>query len=263
VSELSKTLLNIDFSTIPHHPMKSSIGFDPREIPWTSNAGQWPALNTEALTLEHLTQLFKQPPAWTPELQKEPAIGMRSPHAAAVLIPIIDRSAQGIEPHVMMTLRSPNLSSHAGQIAFPGGKVDASDASIEHAALREAEEEVGLTANCVRVIGALPPYVTGTSFHITPVIGWVSSNFVIRPNPHEVDDVFEVPLAFLMNPDNHRFHQWERDGVVRHWYSMPYVEHQNVPQGRPAGHFKERFIWGATAAMIRNLYRFLLASNSL
>ena len=243
--------------------MKSSSGFDPRDIPWTSNAGQWPALNTAALSVERLIHLFNKPPAWTPELQKEPISGVRSPHAAAVLIPIIDRSNQGIEPHVMLTLRSQNLSSHAGQIAFPGGKVDASDASIEHAALREAEEEVCLSPDCVQVIGVLPPYVTGTAFHITPVIGWVSPNHVIRPNPHEVADVFEVPLAFLMNPDNHRFHQWERDGVLRHWYSMPYIENQTAQQGGPAERYQERFIWGATAAMIRNLYRFLLASNSL
>ena len=244
-------------------PLKSSHGFDPRQIPWTSNEGQWPALDTAALSAERLIDLFNQPPTWTPELQKEPAIGMRNPLAAAVLIPIVDRSAQGIEPHVLLTLRSQHLSSHAGQIAFPGGKVDASDASIEHAALREAEEEVGLSPACVQVIGSLPPYVTGTAFHITPVIGWVSAHHVIRPNPHEVADVFEVPLSFLMNPDNHRFHQWEQDGVSRHWYSMPYLETQTAQHGNQQTCFKERFIWGATAAMIRNLYRFLLASNSL
>jgi len=247
--------------------MKSSIGFDPRAIPWTSNEGQWPALDTAALSVERLTHWFKNQPTWTPELQKEPAYGKRSPQAAAVLIPIIDRSAQGLQPRVLLTQRSQNLSSHAGQIAFPGGKVDVSDLSIEHAALREAEEEVGLSPNCVQVIGTLPPYITGTAFHITPVLGWVSAPHVICANPHEVDDVFEVPLAFLMNPNNHRFHQWQHEGISRQWYSMPYLEIQTAKhdgsEDLMKAPFKERFIWGATAAMIRNLYRFLLASNSL
>jgi len=169
------------------------------------------------------------------------------------------RGEKGQDPHLLLTQRAQHLSSHAGQIAFPGGKVDPEDVSLEHAALREAEEEVGLTAEFVEVLGQLPSYVTGTAFHITPVVALISPDHTIRPNANEVEFTFEVPLSFLMNPMNHRLHQWEKDGIQRQWYSMPY---------RPAiltasDPHTEFYIWGATAGMIRNLYRFLLAANSL
>lgn len=239
--------------------MKSSLGFDPRDIPWTVQQGPWPALLAEKLQAEHLKRIFQNPPAWTPEVKREPTLGDRLPQAAAVLMPIVLRGPQGSDPHLLLTQRTRHLSSHAGQIAFPGGKVDEDDTSIEHTALREAEEEVGLSPQFVEILGTLPSYVTGTSFHITPVVGLVSPDHSITPNPHEVDAVFEIPLAFLMNPANHRYHQWDREGVSRQWYSMPYLETSSDPATAPT----ERYIWGATAGMIRNFYRFLLAANSL
>ncbi len=239
--------------------MKSSLGFDPRDIPWTSPLGEWPALSQEHLVADRLKAVFKNPPEWSPEVKREPALGQRPAKAAAVLIPIVLRGDQGSEPHILLTQRTMHLSSHAGQIAFPGGKVDAEDASVEATALREAQEEVGLAPQFVEILGTLPEYITGTAFHITPVVGLVSPQHEITPNAFEVEAVFEVPLAFLMNPANHRLHMWERDGVSRRWYSMPYHEPSGLPTQPPT----ERFIWGATAGMIRNFYRFLLAANSL
>lgn len=239
--------------------MKSTLGFDPRDIPWTASPGNWPALPKEWLLAEQLKRVFENPPAWTPEVKREVAFGQRPPKEAAVLIPIVLRGEQGSDPHVLLTQRTMHLSSHAGQIAFPGGKVDAEDATVEAAALREAQEEVGLSPEFVDILGTMPSYVTGTAFQITPVVGLVSPAHVVTPNAFEVADVFEVPLSFLMNPMNHRLHQWERDGVMRQWYSMPYSE----PPALPSETSNERFIWGATAGMIRNFYRFLLAANSL
>lgn len=117
------------------------------------------------------------------------------------------------------------------------------------AALRETHEEIGLSPDRVEVLGTLPLFVTGTAFTVTPVVGLIRPGFVLAPNPHEVDDVFEVPLAFLMNPAHHRLHAFSWQGVERRWYSMPY--HDGV---------RERFIWGATAGMLRNFYRLLSAA---
>jgi 8-oxo-dGTP pyrophosphatase MutT (NUDIX family) len=141
-----------------------------------------------------------------------------------------------------------HLSTHSGQIALPGGKLDATDASATAAALRETHEEIGLPPERVEVLGTLPVYVTGTAFTVTPVVGLVQPGFALQPNPQEVDDVFEVPLAYLMNPLHHRRHAWTFEGVVREWYSMPYQDGA-----------QERFIWGATAGMLRNFYRMLSA----
>jgi 8-oxo-dGTP pyrophosphatase MutT (NUDIX family) len=149
---------------------------------------------------------------------------------------------------VLLTLRTSQLSSHSGQVAFPGGKADPEDADAVATALREAQEEVGLEREFVDIIGTLPVYTTGSAFIVTPVIGLVKPGFTITPNPDEVADVFEVPLAYLMNPANHRHHIVEWQGEKRHWLSMPYQD----------GHV-ERFIWGATAGMLRNFYRFLQA----
>lgn len=163
---------------------------------------------------------------------------------ASVLIPIVMREI----PTVLLTQRTAHLSTHSGQIAFPGGKQDAQDADLFVTALRETEEEVGLARDFVQVLGSLPVYVTGTSFIISPVVGLVRPGFTLTPNADEVADVFEVPLAFLMNPANHRRHAFEWEGVRREWLSMPYVDSS-----------AERFIWGATAGMLRNFYRFLSA----
>ena len=154
---------------------------------------------------------------------------------AAVLIPIVDHP----EPTVLLTQRSPNLADHAGQISFPGGKIDAIDASPRDAALREAEEEVGLDRSFVDPLGYLGVYGTSFGFRILPTVARVSPGFSLRINRSEVDDAFEVPLAFLMDPKNHQLHAREFRGVERTYYAMP---------------FAERYIWGATAGILRVLY---------
>ena len=160
---------------------------------------------------------------------------------AAVLIPVVDRP----EPTVLLTLRSAHLNDHAGQISFPGGKIDAADASPLDAALREAGEEVGLSRQFVDPIGYLDLYGTSFGFRILPTVAKVKPGFELRINPAEVDDAFEVPLAFLMNPANHQLHSKEFRGMDRTYYAMPYGE---------------RYIWGATAGILRVLYERIFAS---
>jgi len=154
---------------------------------------------------------------------------------AAVLIAVVDHE----EPTVLLTQRSPNLSEHAGQIAFPGGKIDATDASPRDAALREAWEEVGLDRSFIDPIGYLGVYGTGFGFRILPTVARVKPGFKLTINHSEVVDAFEVPLAFLMNPANHQIHSKEFRGMERSYYAMPYAE---------------RYIWGATAGILRVLY---------
>ena len=158
---------------------------------------------------------------------------------AAVLIAVVDHP----EPTVLLTQRSPHLSSHAGQISFPGGKIDATDASPLDAALREAEEEVGLSRDFVEPIGYLDLYGTAFGFRILPTVARVRPGFTLDINEGEVVDAFEVPFAFLMDAANHRRDQREHNGVTRYFYAMPYGD---------------RYIWGATAGMLRNLYERLV-----
>ncbi|WP_061931612.1 CoA pyrophosphatase [Aureimonas sp. AU22] len=161
---------------------------------------------------------------------------------AAVLVPVVDRPG---EAGVILTTRAAHLRKHSGQIAFPGGSVDASDPSVEAAALREAHEEVGLDPDRVEVIGRLPRYRTTTGFRITPVIGIIEAGFVPRPDPSEVADAFEVPLGFLMNAANHAKGSRVWEGKPRYFYTMP---------------FGDRYIWGVTAGILRTLYERLYAS---
>ena len=211
-----------------------------------------PAVPPERLNAQALRARFAAPPRWVPEVVREPQFSERPPADAAVLVPLILRS-EGLS--VLLTQRTAHLPTHAGQIAFPGGKVDAEDSGVNAAALREAHEEVGLLPRHVEVIGQLPVYVTGTGFHVTPVVALVQPPFSLEPNPGEVDAVFEVPLAFLMNPANHRRHAFDWQGRQRQWFSMPYLQ-------RDAAGEVERFIWGATAGMLRNFYRFLQAEEA-
>lgn len=218
--------------------------FDPRLVPIV-NAGEitHPA-HPERLTARGLRQLFANPPQWTPELVREIKFANRAPAHAAVMLPLVMRD----ELTLLLTQRTAHLSTHSGQIALPGGKIDPTDADPTAAALRETFEEIGIPPERIEVLGTLPVYVTGTSFIVTPVVGLVEPGFELVPNPDEVDDVFEVPLSFLMNPLHHRRHAFDFEGVVREWYSMPYQDGD-----------QERFIWGATAGMLRNFYRLLSA----
>lgn len=155
---------------------------------------------------------------------------------AAVLVPIV---AHDVAATVLLTVRASHLRQHSGQIAFPGGKIDAGDRSPVHAALREAREEIGLEAGDVEPLGLLDPYMTGTGYRIYPVVAIVRPPLRLQINRDEVEDVFEVPVQFLMQPENHLLHEREHNGVARKFYAMP---------------FHDRYIWGATAGMLRNLY---------
>lgn len=158
-----------------------------------------------------------------------------------MLVPVIDRPA---EATVLLTHRVETLRAHSGQIAFPGGRIDPGDRSPAAAALREAWEEIGLAERHVMPLGYLDPYLTGTGYLVVPTVAVVTPPFELSLNPSEVADAFEVPLAFLMEPANHQRHSRDFGGTLRQFYAMPYAE---------------RFIWGATAGMLRNLYERLYA----
>ncbi|MBI3699367.1 MAG: CoA pyrophosphatase [Afipia sp.] len=154
---------------------------------------------------------------------------------AAVLVPVVEREM----PTVLLTTRAAHLNEHAGQISFPGGKIEQSDGSPLDAALREADEEIGLKRRFVDPVGYLDVYATGFGFRIMPVLARVEPGFELTISQDEVDDVFEVPLAFLMDPVNHKLGTKEFRGMQRSFYEMP---------------FEQRYIWGATAGMLRALY---------
>lgn len=236
--------------------MSSPLSFDPRTVPIWRIDDDMPAVPTAHLHPDALKTRFAQPPHWQPELERESAFSTRAPAHAAVLVPIVMRGPDLSQPTVLLTQRASHMSTHSGQIAFPGGKVDPQDASRHATALREAHEEVGLHPKHVAILGELPLYITGTAFWVTPVVALVSPDFELTPNADEVQDVFEVPLAFLMNPAHHRRHQFEWQGAQRQWFSMPYQEARPGANGQTE--LVERFIWGATAAMLRNFYRFLV-----
>ena len=155
--------------------------------------------------------------------------------AAAVLVPLVDRPG-GLT--VLLTQRTAHLNSHAGQISFPGGRVEPDDSSHEAAALRETKEEIGLAADRVEIIGRLDHYVVRSGYRVTPVVGFVNPPFEIHADPFEVADVFEVPLRFILDRKNHKTDTRIHDGVERSFYVLPY---------------EDRYIWGATAGMLVNL----------
>lgn len=161
------------------------------------------------------------------------------PKPAAVLVPLVPR-ADGL--HLLLTERQPHLRSHAGQVAFPGGRIDDTDADAVAAALRETQEETGIAPAFVEPLGFLDGYLTSTNYRVVPVVALLRPGFTAVPHEAEVKDVFEVPLSFLMNPAHHERHSRDWQGHVRYYYAMPW-------QGR--------YIWGATAGMIRNLYRLM------
>ena len=167
--------------------------------------------------------------------------GVSATKPASVLVPIVDRN----EPTVLLTQRTAELASHAGQVAFPGGKIDPSDKSPVAAALREAHEEVGLAPSLVEPIGYLDLYLTFSGFRILPTVARVNPEFTLTLNPREVTETFEVPLDFLMNPQNHQRKTRDWKGIPRDYYAMP---------------FGERYIWGITAGILRNLYERVYAA---
>lgn len=218
---------------------------DPRSAPLIGIDRHLPSVPLQRLSGPALRQRFASHADWLPELVRDSRNFVDRPlRHAAVLIPIVLHDM----PTVLLTRRADHLSSHSGQVAFPGGKVDEEDQDSVATALREAQEEVGLEPRRVEVIGAMPDYLTGSAYRITPVVGLVRPGAELKPNPHEVAELFEVPLAFLMDPANHRRHALEWEGRPLEWLAMPYADGKD-----------ERFIWGATAALLRNLYRFLAA----
>jgi 8-oxo-dGTP pyrophosphatase MutT (NUDIX family) len=179
-------------------------------------------------------------PAWRDTVPVERAL-----RPAAVLVPIIERK---VGLNVLFTRRADHLPAHAGQVSFPGGRAEQSDADAVATALRETEEEVGLSRDFVAVIGELDPYETGTGFAIKPVVAFVREGFDLRPQASEVAEIFEVPLRFLMDPTNHERHMRVWQGRERHFYAMTFDGH---------------YIWGATAGMLINLYERLQCTGAL
>ncbi|HEU4458167.1 MAG TPA: CoA pyrophosphatase [Methylibium sp.] len=229
---------------------------DPRAVPVTGADSDLLAIDPARLTAGALRARFLAQPAWQVEFPGDGRLIDREPAAASVLLPLVTRE-RGLT--LLLTLRTDHLHDHAGQISFPGGRSEPQDASAADTALREAEEEVGLAREHVELIGELPTYTTVTNFVVTPVVALVSPGFTLRPDPFEVAEVFEVPLDFLMNPAHHRRHAFESPVGRREFLSMPWRRVAEAGEAGQSTEAREYFIWGATAAMLRNLYRFLAA----
>lgn len=217
--------------------------FDPRILPIDAIAGE-PALALERLSADWLRQRFAEQPEWSPEAA-ETSYAVRedgSPAtAASVLIALVQRP-EGLS--LVLTQRNADLTDHPGQVSFPGGRAEDYDASPVETALREAEEEISLDRAHVEVIGTLPDYYTGTGYRVTPVVALVAPPFTMQADPGEVEEIFEVPLAFLMDGLHHQRLSVELPSGRRSFYAMPYGTY---------------YIWGATAGMLRNLFHFLRA----
>lgn len=217
-----------------------------------------PAVQESQLHPDALRQRFASPPLWSTDQALERHDMTHDAVPAAVLVPLVVRPGPGdqAQVHVLLTKRTAHLRAHGGQISFPGGRAEAYDPDPVATALREAQEEVGLTAERVEILGRLPVFVTGTGFSVTPVVGLIDvtanggHDLHLRPDPQEVDSVFEVPLQFLMNPTHHRKHRVQ---VGEHSFSYYAMSWPGVD------HAESHFIWGATAAMLRNLYHLLAA----
>lgn len=222
----------------------SKLSFDPELLPVESLAGEAP-VPVHALTPDALRSRFLAPPAWQPEMMAEHLLrfadGGLTP--ASVLIPVVLRQT-GLT--LLFTQRTAHLTDHGGQVSFPGGRAELVDATPVDTALRETEEEVGLDRRHVEVLGTLPLYVTGTGYQVTPVVALVHPPFSLCADPGEVAEIFEVPLAYLMDGSNHqrRSAEFPNGRGRRTFYAMPY---------------EQFFIWGATAGMLRNLFHFLRA----
>jgi 8-oxo-dGTP pyrophosphatase MutT (NUDIX family) len=226
-----------------------ALNFDPQKLPVVGIDAHLPPVTPADLHVRALRQRFATPPPWSPEIKTEHRFTERAPTHASVLIGLVPRD----EITVLLTQRTEHLTDHPGQISFPGGRVEPEDVDAAATALREAREEIGLPESSVDILGAMPTYTTGTGFIVTPVVGLVQPGFAIQADPFEVAEVFEVPMSFLMNPAHHRRHSVQVGDVAREFLSIPW---DSVDAH---GRQRRYFIWGATAAMLRNLYRFLIA----
>ena len=229
-------------SRVRRAPTRTS--FDPMTQPWVASTLKFGAVPSAHLTPEWLRLVLSENierPLDIPNESLRRFPGREGPLVeAAVLVPIVMRS-EGLT--VMLTQRSAHLNDHAGQISFPGGRCEPSDVDVKDTALRETEEETGLVREHIECLGGLPRYITGSGFAINPVTALVRPGFTLAPDTFEVAEVFEVPLAFLTDPANYRFHQAQLpDGRLRQYYSVPY---------------NQFFIWGATAAMLLGMCQVL------
>jgi 8-oxo-dGTP pyrophosphatase MutT (NUDIX family) len=225
-------------------------GFDAQAVPIESVCIGQQKVSDRLLDPHQLKERLLLPPAWQTEITDEnrhvmaaDIIAKRQAAGkvtrAAVLIPLL------LQPNglsVLLTQRTAHLRDHGGQISFPGGRMDPEDAGPNETALRESEEEIGLERERVEIIGQLPEYLTVSGYSVTPIIGLVKPQAEYVLDEFEVADIFEVPLSFLMDPANHQVRVWQSEQGSRRFYSMPY---------------EGRFIWGATAGMLRNLYHLL------
>lgn len=218
--------------------------FDPRLAQLDETADE-PAVEKARLHAHWLRERFANPVAWQPEFTDEHQLRDTSQRLtpASVLVPLV---AHSDHMSLLLTKRTAHLHDHAGQISFPGGREDPEDQDAIATALRETEEEIGLSRAHIEVIGTLPLYLTGTGFQVMPVVALVHPPFDLQPDSFEVAEIFEVPLAYLMQGANHerRSAEFPNRPGRRTFYAMPYERH---------------FIWGATAGMLRNLYHFLRA----
>jgi 8-oxo-dGTP pyrophosphatase MutT (NUDIX family) len=223
---------------------------DPHAIPVAGTDAHLPPLLGAHLAVPALRQRLAAAHLLQPEIvgDGERLAAGSAATAASVLVPLVQR---GDGLHVLLTQRTAHLRDHAGQISFPGGRAEPEDDSAAATALREAQEEVGLTSQWVEVIGQLPVYTTITRYVVTPVVALVHPDAPLALDSFEVAEAFEVPLAYLMNPANHQRHVFALNGVQRQFLSMPWRRHLGADgTGGP----RDYFIWGATAAMLRNLY---------
>ena len=226
------------------------LGFDAEAIPIHMQCSQDPKVSPRVLDPDQLRHRIQHPPQWQPEITDEnrhviaaDIIARRQAAGkitqAAVLIPLLLHEG-GLS--LLLTQRTQHLHDHAGQISFPGGRMDPEDLTPEKTALRESQEEIGLNPANVEIIGHLPEYLTVSGYSVTPVVGLVQAQAEYVHDEFEVADIFEVPLSFLMDPANHQVRIWQSEQGMRRFYAMPYGN---------------RFIWGATAGMLRNLYHLL------
>jgi 8-oxo-dGTP pyrophosphatase MutT (NUDIX family) len=222
----------------------STTQFDPQSAPIDALANE-PAIDLSRLDVHWLRSRFLQPGVWQPEFTDEHLLftSEKPLTPASVLIPLV---AHPDRMTLLLTQRTAHLHDHAGQVSFPGGRVDPQDRDAVATALRETEEEIGLSRRHIEVIGALPDYVTGTGFRVTPIVALVHPPFELAADSFEVAEIFEVPLAFLMNGANHerRSATFPNRPGRRSFYAIPYEDY---------------FIWGATAGMLRNLFHFIRA----